>query len=349
MKYILFIFISLISFNLPEIVNAQNDNLNDYTKRENFVFPGKQFSGIEVNNEHGNITISANTADTFQVKILISVKGTEEEFASEILDKINIRKSERGQNLYLRTDFGDSFQPNHPFSIHYDIQMPAQKALDIKNRFGDISINSISGNQTIKLEYGQLVQKGIATIDSLNCDLSFVDAEFVNIRNAKLDLYNVNAQTKSIIDGEISGKYCQIDLLNAGKIKIKTSTSRFSIGSIKRLSLKGDFCFTSIKNLSDTGDIEIANGLLIISSVSSTLKELSIFNNNAPINLSLPNNLSYTLHGEVTNGQFRHYAAKNFRIIRELDKISFSGTINNEQSEASIVLFNENAEIIIEE
>ncbi|WP_462318811.1 hypothetical protein [Marinilabilia sp.] len=349
MKYLLSILTSLLFYNLSVSVNAQKEDLNAYEKKENFIYPGSQFRGIEVNNQHGNIHVSASTGDTIEVNIVIIVKENNEELASEILEKINIRSAHKGQSLYLRTDFGDNFQPNNPFSIEYDIRIPSSKTLDLKNRFGDINIHSITGNQNINMEYGELIQKGISTIDSINLDLSFVDAELTRINYAQLQFHNVNAEIKNIHKGDVSGKYCQINLSDADELNIKSGTSRFKIGNVRNLSLDGEFCFTSIGHLSETGDLKISNGLLIISSIASTLRELSVFNNNAPINLSLPKNLSYTLHGEVTNGQFQHYAANHFRIIKELDKTSFSGSYNSKPNEASIVLFNENAGIIIEE
>lgn len=349
MKYLLFILTGLLFFSLTVIVNAQNDDLNNYTKEEVFIFPEDQYNGIEINNQHGDIRVSASNRGTIEVNILITVKEDDDELASEVLERINIRSSQNGQNLYLRTNFEEDFQPNHDFSIQYDIQIPGDKALDLKNRFGDINIHSVTGNQTIKMEYGRLNQKGIAPIDSIDFDLSFVDANLEKINNAELKLYNANAQIKEIRKGVLDGQYCQIDLTDAGELKVTSETSRYKIGSIKNLSLVGKFCFTSVDNLLEAGNIEISNGLLIISSVAPTLKELSVFNSNAPINLTFHKNLSYTLHGEVTNGQFQHYAANQFRVIKELDKISFSGSHKSEPNEASVVLFNENAAIIIEE
>ena len=348
MRHLLYILIVILLFNAQNHVYGQRDELYEYSKEEKLVYSGNDFSGIEIHNQHGGIDVTASAADTFMINILISVKEENHELGTDVLDKIDIRKSKTGNNLYLRTNFGTNFQANHPFTIHYDIHMPAGKNVIINNRFGDIHINSIAGNQSVVQEYGNLYYSGLEPIDSVNLDLSFVDAELGKFKNAKMKFYNVNAKADNINNATIEGRYCQLDLPEAGDLSINSETSRFSIGSVKKLSLKGTFCFASIGKLDFKGDIEISNGLLIISSVSTSVTELSIFNQNAPINLNLPENLSYTLHGEVTNGHFQHYASDNFRIIKESGKTSFSGEYHPEPNSAAIVLFNENAGIIIE-
>ena len=88
----------------------------------------------------------------------------------------------------------------------------------------------------------------------------------------------------------------------------------------------------------------------MIASINDQLEELSVNNVDAPINISIPSSLAYTLHGEVTNGQFRHYRPNDFKIIKDMDRTSFSGGHNTQkQRVASIVLFNKNAGINIKE
>lgn len=326
---------------------AQQNDLNSYSEKENLRYRAAGFSGIEINNKHGDINVSAWDKDSIKIDITVTIDAEKREDADKVGKHIKIRDNETDSLLVIRTSFNNDFYSKHAFSIDYDVNVPAKYTLKLTNRFGDINLTRTTGEMNIELEYGQLKQENSDRADAIHANLSFSDAQLGSFSDAEIKLNNANISLKNIMNGLIDGKYCQVDLAKAGKLNIKASTARFNIGTVNEIELGGNFCFASIDKIKDNGNIEITNGLLIIRAVSDQLRELSVSNNKAPLKLSLPPSLPYTLHGEVTNGQFRHYKADTFRIIRDMEKVSFSGKHDTQQNGASIVLFNKNAGINI--
>lgn len=344
----IFLFAFLV-FILPTQsgIFAQEEDLNSYSETENVSYTASEFSGIEINNKHGDINVSAWKKDSIKIDVTVTIDAEDKEKSEEIREQIEIRDNETDSLIIMQTWFDEDFYSNHSFSIDYDVHLPAKTQLNLTNRFGDIITTRVTGKMDITLEYGHLKQENSDRAETIHANFSFSEAQLGSFSNAEMQLLNSNVEIKNISTGFIDGKYCHIDLTKAGKLNIKASTARFNIGSINEIDLSGNFCFASIDKIHDTGNIEITNGLLIIRSVSKQLKELSVSNNNAPVKLSLSPSLPYILNGEVTNGQFRHYRADIFRIIRDNEKVSFSGKHNTQQNGASIVLFNENAGINI--
>jgi hypothetical protein len=339
--------IFLLLFGEAKII-AQGNDLNSYTEEMKFIHSASEFSGIELHNSHGNITVTASENDSIEVIVVISSEAENQDLASEVFKAINIREGKANNLYYLRTSFGEEFYSRHRFSVNYEIHMPAGQELKLFNKFGDILISSITGPLEIEMNYGILKHESMTKTVSLKAKLSFAEVTLSKYQKVSLNLYNTKVSFEEVENGNFDAKYSQIEIPKAGKIDFKTTTSRLNIGTVKEAELKGDFCFTSIQKIGLKGHIEINKGLLVLAGVADPLQELSVFNNNAPINISLPESLSYTLQGEVTNGQFRHYRANQFRTIKDLDKISFSGSNLPGQNEALVVLFNSNAGINIE-
>jgi hypothetical protein len=225
--------------------------------------------------------------------------------------------------------------------------VPVKNTLKLDNQFGDIRIASPTNFLDVALKYGNLSYESTVPIDTVRGSLYFAKARFNNTKVCELDLNNTDIQIQKVDKGIFSGNYYQLDITDAGIVEIKGRTTRLNISKINEINIDGDFCFASIEKIQKAGQIEITNGLLIIGGVGNQLRELSIANSNAPINLTLPESLPYNLHGEVSNGQFIHYNRKMFRIVSDHEKTSFSGSNSDDKEGASIVLFNENAGINI--
>jgi hypothetical protein len=342
-----FIAICLVLFMATSIIHAQDEEtLSTYTRDEQITHQANEFNGVEVHNQHGDVSVTGWLKDTILVEIKISVKAEYREMADEVLDRIRISKTKLKGLAYMRTAFGEEFHSNYPFRINYEIFMPADKQLIVNNRFGNIAISDLTGNLEITSEYGDVVQQGMQVADTVFSKISFGEADFTNIDYAEIELYNSNVKISSIETGAFSGQYCQADITKAGKVQFSTQTARINMEEVRQIDIKGQFCFVSINQITQRGNIEISDGLLI-TSLSETAKELSVSNFNAPANISLSPSLAYTLHGEVTNGQFRHDREKHFKVIEDLDKTSFSGEYNANGKAATIILFNKNAGINI--
>lgn len=347
MQKLSFIIICLGLLIGSNIIQAQNgDELDTYTRDEKIIHMADEFKGIELQNQHGDISVTGWLKDTILIEVEISVKAEHREMADEVLDRININKTKLNNLAFLRTSFDEEFHPIYPFRINYKIFMPSAKQIIIDNRFGDIEVSDITGKLELKSEYGNVTQMGMQQVDTVISNLSFGEAEFQNIGFAKMELYNNNVKIAGVENADFSGQYCQTDIKEAGKAIFATQTARINLERVTEIDINGRFCFVSIGEISRRGKIEISNGLLI-TSLSEKVKELAVFNNNAPANITIAPGLTYTLHGEVTNGQFRHYRQENFKVIKDQNKISFSGEYNANGETAKLVLFNKNAGINI--
>ncbi|WP_291861331.1 hypothetical protein [Marinilabilia sp.] len=336
-----------ILIGVVELQAQEQDNLHTFSRDEKNIHLAKDFKGIEIHNQHGDIVVTAWMKDTIQVKIEMSVTATHREMADEVFERLSISITKLNGMAYMRTAFEEEFHSAHPFRINYEIFMPADKQVKIDNRFGNITISDITGKLEINSEYGNVTQTGLQRVDTVVSKISFGEANFKSINFTKTELYNSGLKIENVETASIFGKYCQIDIGKAGILDFSNETARINVDEVKDVNLTGQFCFVSIDEIMKNGKFEISNGLLI-TSLSEQTNEFSVFNKNAPANINISPELSYTLQGEVTDGNFRHDKDSHFKIISDLNKISFSGEYTNRKEEmATLILFNKNAGINI--
>ncbi len=339
--------LALLLMALPLSLSGQETLEDAFHKTQNDSFAAGRYKGIEIINQHGPVSVSAWDEDSIHVDIQISVLAPGEEMSQEMLDKISILTSQKEQHLVYQTILGQDFFFNYPFSIRYQVYIPARKSVKIKNRFGDVTLALLFGQLEVALDYGRLKQTGNEFVESLSAQLTFADATLFNISSADIEVSNSQVDINKGGDIAFSGDFCQINLGDADKLTIHASTGRFNIGKVNHLVIKGDYLYPSIGEITSTGNIEISNGLAIIKKVSDRLEALTISNNHTPLSLNLQQSLNYTLNGEVENGRFRHYRAQQFKIIDDQNTISFSGTNGALDNSASIVIFNRDADVNI--
>lgn len=343
----LIIMVLAIMLGSTALKAQEQDNLHSYTREEENIHMADDFEGVEIHNQHGEIEIRAWLKDTILIKIETIVMAEYRDMADEVFDRLNIKKSTYEGMAFMRTTFDEEFHSSHPFRINYEVFMPANKKIKIDNRFGNVNITDITGKMDIKLEYGNIIQRGLQRADTIIADLSFGEAQLSRIKYSKAEFHNSGVKIDKVNSAEISGKYCQVDIEEAENLNFTNNTVRVNIGKVDNLDLRGRFCFVSVNELMKRGKIEISDGLLI-ASLSDQTTEFSVFNENAPANITISPKLSYTLHGEVSDGNFRHDNQRLFKTISEPNKISFSGEYVAENKKlATLILFNRNAGINI--
>lgn len=343
---IITIFLGML-LGVVELSAQGQDNLHTYSRDEKNIHEADDFKGIEIHNQHGDIVVTGWMKDTIEVKIEMVVTATGSEMADEVFDRLSIRTTKLDGMAYMRTSFEEEFHSAHPFRINYEVFMPTDKQIKINNRFGDIAITDITGKMEIISEYGNITQTGLQMVDTVVSKISFGEASFKSIDFTETELYNSGLKIENVETASLSGKYCQIDIGKADRLVFSNQTARINVDEVRDINLNGEFCFVSIDEIMQNGKFEIANGLLI-TSLSEQTNEFSVFNENAPANITVSPELSYTLQGEVTDGNFRHDKEGHFKTISDLNKISISGEYtNSSEKTATLILFNTNAGINI--
>jgi hypothetical protein len=141
---------------------------------------------------------------------------------------ITVKFTETGGNLTAETVFNDDFSSinwkggTNTFSINYNIKMPADINLDVTNKYGNTSIDVVSGLTNLTVKYGDL------TVHKL-------DRGNVKPLNRLVVAYG-KATVDELGWAEINARYCgQFSIESATALLVDSRYSKISIGEVSSL------------------------------------------------------------------------------------------------------------------
>ena len=178
---------------------------------------------LSIENKFGKVAINSWDKNEFDVKIEIIGKGRNEERAQRILDAIEIDITESSSEIVFETEF-DKFKNKNEegFEINYTVYMPESNPLDIRNSFGDVTMGDRRGDLDLNVSYGSL-RVGDATGD-VEIKLSFG-----------------SGSVNEIADGEVTVKYSNLEIENAGRLDMNQGFSDVEINEVEDLEIDGKY------------------------------------------------------------------------------------------------------------
>lgn len=257
-------------------VNSPQERVKNYSKSYSVDGNDK----LALDNKYGRVTI--NTWNKNEVKVDVQIKGmaSDDETAQKLVDAISISDSKDGNTVSFHTNFGsnnssiwnlfNNMNDRHRAEVNYTVYMPSTMSLDLRNRYGSVSLPSLSGKVTIDNAYGSLVAKALTNPSN----------EF-NFR-----YYEVNIE-------EVKG--CSLNLAY-GSLKL---------GTVGRLEANINYAPVDIEKLNNSGTINAKyGGGVKIGEISKALKNLDIDSKYSSVNIGLKGDESFNFDITVKYGSF---------------------------------------------
>ena len=306
---------------------------------------------ILITNKFGKVNISSWDKNAVSLDIEIIVKHPNEKKAQEILDKIeiDIKKTDTEFRVYTRIKGEkDNYRLNSnkgsSITIDYNLNLPKENQLYVKNSFGDLILGSRNGNTKVDVSFGS------ATIGNLSGEQNQLNFQFsepvvvnsltsgnIQLKHSKLELLR---SEDLILSSEMSN--AKIDRLEKGQIVLKLGS--IEMNEVKTLRLNSQMSSVKIDKLHEKGNIQNNYGSLAINTISQKIKELEIIAEFSPINIQLERAGNYKLNAIAKMGELKlppnsiQEKSKNIEDapLIEMNK-NFKGHIGTNNSEAGII------------
>lgn len=184
---------------------------------------------LDIENKYGKVHI--NTWDKKEITVDITIKawGKDEEKAQAILDKIKVDYSKTGNLISFKTNVGDfniNINSKNGFEINYEVNMPADNELSLKNKYGSTFIGNFRAKLDVDVKYGNLKTNRLTGV-----------SKDVKVAYGNLDIDEIE-------NGEIDISYGKGSVLKAGDISLDNRYTSFTFGSVKKID--GDTKYGSL-------------------------------------------------------------------------------------------------------
>ncbi|MCO6485520.1 MAG: hypothetical protein J5I41_07040 [Saprospiraceae bacterium] len=255
---------------------------------------------VALDNRYGKIEIKTWDQPKVEVRVTVTVKSESRKEAEEVFSHIRILFKQNGDQVSASTmlDNNDSWlggwnNSRSEFRIDYDVRMPDKATLDLKNRYGDVSIDHHAGKSKIVLSYGSLKTGALEGISEI--DLAYGKAICEALRNTDLNM-----------------KYSKLDVIRADQLRAQTAYSEIRLNDSEKLQAEGKY---DTYRLGTSGDayIVIAYGDVGIEKAGKLLLKSKFTNTNIDV-------LNKALKAESTYGNL-----KIGSLSSRFEEILFSG------------------------
>lgn len=150
---------------------------------------------LDINNRYGKVTVTTWNKNEFKVEVRVQVIADKADDTRKFIDRISINDSKQGQTVSFKTNIDKESQPglfdkktsSRKIEINYVVYMPAQNALNITNKYGNVELPDLDGKLVINCSYGDLVAKSLSNPGN-QIKVSYGDARIASLRASNLDI-----------------------------------------------------------------------------------------------------------------------------------------------------------------
>ena len=165
-------------------------------------------------------------------KVKITVKSDKESAVRSLIDIIDVELSQSCNTVNAKTVFNNktSKSYNASISIKYYVKVPKDVLMDLKTRYGDITLDEVREKLKVELKYGDLKADNIL-IDDIKNNAIEVKYGNINIDNVNqmalwLEYGDAKINTCDYIDGTLKYSKVFVTDMNHCMLELKYSDAR---------------------------------------------------------------------------------------------------------------------------
>ncbi|MGZ4808938.1 MAG: hypothetical protein ACXV7D_06360, partial [Thermoanaerobaculia bacterium] len=139
-------------------VTAQAEDFS-LTVRKKFTFRG---GTVSLDNKFGNVVVTTQAGP--EVDIRATIRSSDTAFGQQI--KVNASEGAAGISVTTEVPSGH-WHGSLSYSIDYDVKMPANAPLSVRNRFGNTEVSGLRAAGTINNAQGSVTMRDVGAKQSI--------------------------------------------------------------------------------------------------------------------------------------------------------------------------------------
>ncbi len=256
---------------------------------------------LVVDNQFGQVSIGLWDKSEIRVQITITANSDSDERVQRFLDAVSIEEKRTGNQILVRTNFSQNTASNWSMGkwkndgernfvkINYDVMMPKQNALTVRNKFGNTNIPAFHAPLTVYSRYGNFSADDLTNHQN-DIDVAYGKAIIRALESAKVDV-----------------AYGNLDLNRANVLTLVNKFGKMRIGEVGKLNADIDYSGAEIGTLRESGNIKLSfSGGFRIDQLPKTADNVAIQASYSSIALPIDNGNDCDFDVTVSYGNFNY-------------------------------------------
>ncbi len=294
---------SVLVLLIPLLSRAE-DPLADMVERRKTIIKSYDVSAsdvLTVDNQFGQVSVGLWDKSEIRVEIAVVAGASTDAKAQSFLDAVEIEDKRAGNQISVRTNFGQNSLSNWNFNswrksgdrnyvkINYNVMMPRRNALSVRNKFGNTSIPTFHAPLTVHSRYGTFTADDLTNNDT-DLNIAYGKAAIRVVDQAKLEV-----------------AYADLELDKANILTVVNKFGKMRIGDVGKLNADIDYSGAQIGTLRESGKIRLSfSGGFRIDQLPKTADNVNIESSYSSVALPMTNSGDYDFNVTVSYGNFNY-------------------------------------------
>ena len=297
---------------------------------------------FRIENKFGEVRIHGESGRELKISARIRAQADSREQAQSYADKVQIEVEQTAQGVQVRTNYPEANRnwfgrKNASYSVDYEIAMPSDAPLEVKNSFGSVDATGVRSKSEFDNSHGSLTVRdtgaarlnnsfGSIELSGAGGDTSVTDNNgSVQVSQVKGSL-EVRNRFGSITVREIqgganlSGGNGAVNLTDAGSANVTTS-----FGSVEVRTIRGDLIVHD-----NNGNVDVS-GIGGAAEITDSFGNVTFSDVKGRVNCT-------TSNGRVSGSSVSGNAVTIRDSFGNLDLTNIAGALNAETSNGKITL-----------
>ena len=272
-------------------------------------FDVEALPNLEMDGIYSDFNITTWDQPQIDFKVKITVKSDRESTVKKLMEIIDVELSQSGNTVNAKTIFNNKSNKsfNASISIKYNVRVPKDVLLNLKTRYGDITIDEVREKLKAEVKYGDIKADNMMMDDIVN---NVIEVKYGNINideanKVYVDLSYGDAKINKCdyIDATVKYGKLFITELNRGILEIKYSDARIDQANKVKFANVG-YSDVKLRNVKDKliADLKYSD---MSATVTSLKPRIEIDGAYSDVNLYLNENASFNYrmsssYGDIT-------------------------------------------------
>lgn len=262
----------LVAFCLFSAFGATAHEWGTIEKKKSVIkiYDASSKDNLSLDNQFGQVKVNLWDKNEIRIDIHIVANSSSDDRAQEYLDGVVIEDKREGNQINVRTIINKSNNSNgwswknnnnekNFVQIDYNVSMPKNTPLTVKNRFGNTNIPTFKAPLVVVSKYGTFMANDL--VGSKNdIDVSYGKAEIQQITNGNLDISYSTLELEKAENITLNNKFGKMKIGEVETLDGQISYSGGRIGTLKgsskiKLSFSGGFRIDQLTQSADNVDI----------------------------------------------------------------------------------------------
>jgi hypothetical protein len=321
---------------------------NQVSKNYHQEYPVSSNTKLLIDNKYGAIDVKNWNENKITIDVIVKLENHNRERGKKQLDQIKIEFSQEGNEIKAVTDFDDAFSSGHGWfnsdnremTINYTINMPASLDLTLKNKYGDIFINELTGKTEIYLKYGNLKANKITrgnTEPFAYLSMAYAKGSIEECNWLKMDIkystLNID-RSKALV---VVSKYSKLIIGDCSSIVAEARYDDYKVEKLSNFVINGAYTGFTFGEISRKIEATIKYSDFKVNKVPASFEAIKIDNQYGGVRIFIDSDASYTIDGHSRYAKIVVPEDGKYSRIEENTSSTISGLVGRDEKTKSKV------------